>query len=199
MGTGAGEVGRVVCKNNPQRVPVCEDLTEVSTMKNFNVSTLVLLIVGLLIALPAFAAQDNSSASTNTMPGSAVSQPRSVEQFQAFNANDLIGKTVKDKQNDTLAKVEDIVIGKDGVAQFVILARGGFLDIDQKYVPVPFKTFMSDATNLAKLNTDKDVIATLSKKQLDNAPTYSDKKWASMKASQNKICSYYGAASCSTS
>jgi len=64
--------------------------------------------------------QENSLWLTTMMDNSKTS----MGEFHSFNANDLIGKTVKNKQGETLGKVEDLVIGSDGTADFVVLSRG---------------------------------------------------------------------------
>lgn len=157
-------------------------------MNRYNIVPL-LFMVGLLIAVPVFAAE------TGSMDNSGRSSKSG--QFHAFNASDLLGKTVKNSHGDDLGKVEDVVIGSDGRANFVVLERGGTLGIGAKYVPVPFHTFMSNSTNISKLDTDKDLIANLDISKLDGAPNFSDRKWdLSTSASQNKICSYYGAGAC---
>jgi len=155
-------------------------------MKKFNLVISGLMIVGLMVALPVFAAQDNSnqSASMNS-------------EGHAFNAKDLIGKTVNDRQGKELGKVEDLVFGRDGSAYFVILAHGGEFGMGGKYTPIPFQTFMSDTHNLANLKSDRGLIASLDKAKLDAAPSFKDKDWLKdIRASQDKICSYFGAGQC---
>jgi sporulation protein YlmC with PRC-barrel domain len=160
-------------------------------MKKFNITMSLLLVAGLLAAAPVLAAEnDHSKSSMSTPRGSDSSN-------SAFNVNDLIGKSVKNSRGDELGKVEDVIIGSDGRAQFVVLSRGGTLGVGAKYVPVPFNTLMSNSTNIARIKTDNDLIANLDKAKLDSAPSFSDKRFdLSSRDSQNKICSYYGAGAC---
>jgi sporulation protein YlmC with PRC-barrel domain len=150
--------------------------------------------------MPALAATgDGSTPSPSSSPPSAsiTEQPQGVGQFHAFNASDLIGKTVKDQKGQTLGEVRDVVIGSNGKADFVILSYGGFIDRNQKYAPVPYQTFMSSlSNNSTKINTATELTANLDKAKLDKAPTFSDKNWDNMKASQGKICSYFGPGQC---
>jgi len=151
-------------------------------MARFNILS-ILVIVGLLVAVPVFAAETSNTLSSST--------------FHAFKANDLIGKTVKNSNGDDIGKVEDLVIGNDGRADFVILSRGGTLGVGDKYIPIPFQTFMSNSTNLARINTDNDLIANLDTSKLDAAPSFKDKKYdLSSRDSQMRICRYYGAGAC---
>ncbi len=180
-----------------------EKIMEENTMRKFSLLAPLLLMVCLLVAVPAFAATENSTtpSSTSSGPSSNISteQLQSANQLHGVSVSDLIGKTVENKKGETLGVVKDVVIGSDGIADFVIIAHGGFggfVNVDQKYVPVPYQTFMSNMTNLAKIDTDSDIIANLDKSQLDKAPTFSKMDWNSMKASQDKICSYYGQGQC---
>ncbi len=156
-------------------------------MKTFNI--MILLMVGLFVAAPVFAAESTSSgSSSSTMPSMS---------FQTFHANDMIGKTLKNKQGDDLGKVEDLVISNDGRIDFVVLSYGGTLGIGAKYVPVPYQTIMSNSANFANISSNNDLIANLDKSKLDAAPSFSDKNWnASSQDTREKICSYYGAGSC---
>jgi sporulation protein YlmC with PRC-barrel domain len=144
-------------------------------------------MVGLLVAAPIFAAGTDQSRSMSSSRNAA---------FQAFNASDLMGKTVKNSKGEELGKVEDLVIGSNGRADFVVLEHGGVLGVEGKYVLVPYQTFMN-STNIAKINTDHDLTANLDKARFDAAPTFSDKKWdLSNTATRNKVCSYYGPDAC---
>ncbi len=166
-------------------------------MRKLNIWMPLLLIAGLLVALPAFAATgEGSGSSSNPASSPSMIEPQGTGQFHAFNAGDLIGKTVKDRKGEELGKVEDVVIGSDGYADFVVLARGGFIDIGEKYVPVPFQTFMSNATNIAKLNTAGDVMVNLTKDKIAKAPSFSKDNLGNIRTSQDKICSYFGAGQC---
>ncbi len=157
-------------------------------MKQFNICLSLLVMVGLLVTVPVFAAgSDSSMSNPQQMPGT----------FHAFNANDLIGKTVKNSKGDELGKVEDLVIGNDGRADFVVLSRGGTLGVGTKYIPIPYQTFMSDSTNIAKINTDSDLVSNLNTAKLDEAPSFKDKNYdLSTRDSQMRICRYYGAGAC---
>jgi sporulation protein YlmC with PRC-barrel domain len=190
-------------------------------MKSFKLVISIVMMLGLLAALPAFATQDDSSSSSSATnpnqaanPSNSTSRPtaQSMDQsqiakpqensletagnFPQFRADDLIGKSVKDQDGNGIGKVADLVIGKDGQADFVVLSHGGILWFGEKYTPVPFQTFMSNATNIAKLNSDSDVTTKLSKAKIDSAPEFSDRHW-DLSGSQGKICSYFGQGLCS--
>ncbi len=171
-------------------------------MKKFNVVMAVLLMVG-LIALPVFAAEkDYSKSSMSESKDSGerhaykMTESKNSAESHTFNLSDLMSKTVKNQRGEELGKIEDVIIGRDGNASFVVLSRGGISGIGSTYVPVPFKTFMSSWTNMMKLDTDKDVIAKLDKATLDSGPIFTNKKDLASSATQDKVCKHYGANAC---
>jgi sporulation protein YlmC with PRC-barrel domain len=158
-------------------------------MKKFNIVMSVLLLVGLVMALPAFSAANEHSKSR-------MHKSKSMSGSQAFNASDLIGKEVQNQKGEKLGKVEDVVLGRKGNAEFVVLSRNGATGAGSEYIAVPIKTFMSSWTNMARINKDSDVIAKLDKAKLDSAPSFTNKKDLAGRNMQNKVCRYYGFRAC---
>ena len=164
-------------------------------MKKLNFLVSVLLMAGLLMALPVFAAESDSTQTMNQpMNQPSMSQSHQEMNFHPFYTKDLLGKTVKDQKGRTIGKVEDVVIGNDGRVDFVVLFRGGMFSRG-KYTPIPFKTFISSATNLNDLQKAGYLKTNLSKARIDKAPTYSSRRW-NLTGSQDKICGYYGPGQC---
>ena len=56
-----------------------------------------------------------------------------------FRASKVIGSSVVNEAGDTVGKVDDVIIGEDGKAPFVVLAVGGFLGIGDKLVVLPYQ------------------------------------------------------------
>ncbi len=159
---------------------------------------LFLLIFGLLVALPLYAAEQTNSSnmdqsqmynkSQDTPHMQSQSHNKQNMQGQIFKASELIGKTVKDQKGDKLGKVDNVLISKDGRANFVVLSH------DRKYYPIPFETFMSNGSNVQKVNADKDLtLASLDKDKLKSAPSFKDKKFdLSSRDWECKSFSFYG-------
>ena len=162
-------------------------------MKKFNILFSLLLTAGFFMVSPSFSMAQGASPAQP--PGQAMqSQTYANMNFQSFQVKDLLGKTIKDKSGKSIGKVSDVVIGKSGRADFVIISRGGFLSGD-KYTPIPFETFMSNATNLASLQKDRALRTNLARADIDKAPTFASRHWK-MTSEQTRVCNYFGPAQC---
>ena len=158
-------------------------------MKKFNMMMSIMLLVGLLVTLPAFASEMKHSKSS-------MSKSRSIRGSYAFSASDLIGKEVQNQQGEKLGKVEDVVFGRSGNAAFVLLSRNETTGGGSKFIAVPYRTFISSWSNMARISKDSDLISKLSKAKLDSAPSFSDKKDLAGRSMQVKVCRYYGFRAC---
>jgi hypothetical protein len=51
----------------------------------------------------------------------------------------LVGMSVFDSDGNPAGRIKDVLIGRDGAAQDVVIAVGGFLGLDAKVVALPFR------------------------------------------------------------
>jgi sporulation protein YlmC with PRC-barrel domain len=84
----------------------------------------------------------------------------------AVTAEQLIGKTVVNANNETIGEIEDLVIDDQKVIQAVV-SVGGFLGIGDKDVAVP--------TEQLQLSEDKAMLnSTLTKEDLEKMPAFQE-------------------------
>ena len=55
-----------------------------------------------------------------------------------FRASRVIGSSVLNDANETIGKIDDVLISPDGKAPFAVLSIGGFLGMDSHLVVVPY-------------------------------------------------------------
>jgi sporulation protein YlmC with PRC-barrel domain len=90
----------------------------------------------------------------------------------AYRSDSLIGTTVVNAQDDSLGSVEDIVMSpRTGEIAYLVIGHGGFIGLDEKYVPVPWNDFKSTVgSNLLVLSVTKSGFA--------GAPQVDEKQFA---------------------
>lgn len=97
----------------------------------------------------------------------ALRQREQITSAQSVTASDtpfwseqLMGTRVVDQQNKDLGNVSDIIMSpKTGKIAYLVIGRGGFFGINEKYVPVPWNYFkISVDSNLLVLDTNKSTM-----------------------------------------
>ncbi len=131
---------------------------------------------------------DQQHQATGTQSSGSSDQASAGISNETFRASQIIGKTVKSDQNKDLGEVEDVVMSKDGRAQYLVVSFGGILGMDDKLVPIPF--------NASRFNFQEDaiVISGLDEQRLKNAPNLGDKQWQSLQdpGFDQEVRGYYG-------
>ena len=105
-----------------------------------------------------------------------------MQQSGEHLADDVIGATVRNAQNENIGSVADLVIGKDGQVKAAVLSVGGFLGIGDKHVAVPWTQVQvstgsraavsGSASGTADTGRDPAVMVNMTKDQLKQAPEF---------------------------
>lgn len=140
----------------------------------------VMAVGSLTLSLPALvlaAAEPGATgagAAKSTMHESSATPMTGVFTPRLQKVNSLIGTTLENTKNESLGKIEDLVLNnnRDRVA-YAIVAYGGVMGIGQKYCAVPWHC-------LELKNEGKTCILNIDKDRFDQAPSFSYSKWPDM-------------------
>jgi sporulation protein YlmC with PRC-barrel domain len=111
------------------------------------------------------------AATTLAMPAGVLAQgtPQTVQLTKVdvvkvatgYRASKVIGAAVVNEANDTVGRVDDIIIGEDGKTPFVVLAVGGFLGMGDKLVVLPYEQLKATEGKLILPGATKDALKAL--------------------------------------
>ena len=78
-----------------------------------------------------------------------------------YRASKVIGTSVVNDANDTVGKIDDIIIGQDGKAPFVVLSVGGFLGVGDRLVVLPYDQLRTTGGKVVLPGATKDALKAL--------------------------------------
>ena len=116
----------------------------------------------------AFAAATAALTLAGAMPAFAQGAPQTVQLAHVdvtktetgYRASKVIGSTVVNESNDTVGKVDDIIIGTDRMP-YVVLSVGGFLGVGNKLVVLPYESLHTTGDKLTMPGASKDALKAL--------------------------------------
>lgn len=77
--------------------------------------------------------------------------------------NAVLGKTVHNDADESVGKIEDVIIAPDGSLSFAILSVGGFLGVGAHDVAIPIKNFRATDDKIVLPGATKDALKELPK------------------------------------
>ncbi|NLF77482.1 MAG: PRC-barrel domain containing protein [Chloroflexi bacterium] len=93
---------------------------------------------------------------------------------QLLSANTLIGDAVKNRAQEDLGSVKELMIDIDaGRIAYAVVSFGGLFGIGDKLFAVPWSALQVDTTN-------KHVVLDVAKETLENAPGFDKDNWPDM-------------------
>jgi sporulation protein YlmC with PRC-barrel domain len=78
-----------------------------------------------------------------------------------YRASKVIGASVVNEANDTVGKVDDIIIGQDGKTPFVVLSVGGFLGMGTKLIVLPYEQLKATENKIVLPGATKEALKDL--------------------------------------
>jgi hypothetical protein len=93
----------------------------------------------------------------------------------AYRGSKVIGSTVYNDQNETVGKIDDVLISADGKAPYAVLSVGGFLGMGNRLIVVPTSN-LKVAYDNDKSDHNKIVLPGATKDHLKGLPEYTYSK-----------------------
>ena len=84
-----------------------------------------------------------------------------VKLSTGYRASKVLGSSVVNEAGDTVGKVDEIIVGPDGKAPFVVLSVGGFLGVGDRLVVLPYEQMRTDGKKIVLPGATKDSLKAL--------------------------------------
>lgn len=134
-------------------------------MLTMKLKNLVISLCSLALLLPAFA-----NAEQHKGKDKEHKMMMSVDHMgEPITADILIGKNVKDSEGRDIGEVEALIINRTGRITHAVLSFGGFMDIGDELIPIPWPVFELDR-NLVATPQDSPLQLRVTKQRLGDAP-----------------------------
>ena len=78
-----------------------------------------------------------------------------------YRASNIIGGTVVNEANETVGKVDELLIGADGKTPYAVLSVGGFLGLGDRLVVVPYDSLKMAANKIMLPGATKEALKVL--------------------------------------
>lgn len=78
-----------------------------------------------------------------------------------YRASKIIGSPVVNEANESVGKVDELLIGADGRTPYAVLSVGGFLGLGDRLVVVPYDSLKMAAGKIMLPGATKDALKTL--------------------------------------
>lgn len=122
-----------------------------------------LLTASLLLPLPAGAAPDAAGH------GNKHGVPHAAQIGHPITTSELMGKRVNDANGNDIGEIEDIIVSPHGRVTHALVSFGGFLNIGEDLIPVPWAVFEMNRDFVASPE-DSPLYLKVGKARLEQAP-----------------------------
>ncbi|SRR6266404_4454812 len=119
------------------------------------------VLAATVTALCALPAMSNVSYAQGAPQIVQLAKVDVIKVSSGYRASKVIGSSVVNEANDTVGKVDDIIITSDGKAPFAVLSVGGFLGVGSKYVALPYEQLTTNGEKIILPGATKDALKQL--------------------------------------
>jgi hypothetical protein len=109
-------------------------------------------------ALIAVTAAPSFAADLTPQP---VSQVNVTQLADGFRSSKLVGAPVVNDANQSIGKIDDLLVGRSDKVLYAVLSVGGFLGVGSKLVAVPYSSLQIGAKDVVLPGGNKDQLKAL--------------------------------------
>jgi len=109
-----------------------------------------------------------TTTTTTTQSGASGLTVSGIDANNVMMASNMIGTTVYSTNNENVGDINDIIIGKDGRVEGVVIGVGGFLGLGEKDVLIPLDRIQFSRDD----NNNQRLVIASTKQDLENAPAF---------------------------
>jgi len=102
-----------------------------------------------------------SAALAGMVALSDAAAARGTSQTAGYRASKVIGSDVLNDANQSIGKIDDLLVSPDGMAPFAVLSIGGFLGMDTHLVVVPYDSLKLVGNKIVLPGGTKDTLKML--------------------------------------
>ncbi|HTJ65433.1 MAG TPA: PRC-barrel domain-containing protein [Alphaproteobacteria bacterium] len=117
-----------------------------------------LLSMATAMALVAGVAAPSFAADLKPQPMSKVDVTTLAD---GFRSSKMIGSGVTNDQQETIGKVDDLLVGRSDKVLYAVISVGGFLGVGSKLVAVPYDALQIGKSSLVLPNGTKEELKNL--------------------------------------
>lgn len=121
-------------------------------MRNISFSAVASFALIAAIAAPTFAA-DLTPQQVNRVDVTSLAD--------GYRASRIIGAPVVNEANESIGKVDDVLVGRNDKVLYSVLSVGGFLGVGSKLIAVPYASLQVSDTKMVLAGGTKDALKTL--------------------------------------
>lgn len=109
-----------------------------------------------------------TTTSTTSQSGASGLTVSGIDANNVMMASNMIGTTVYSTNNENVGDINDIIIGKDGRVEGVVIGVGGFLGLGEKDVLIPLDRVQFSRED----NNNQRLVIASTKQDLENAAAF---------------------------
>jgi hypothetical protein len=135
-----------------------------------------LVPVGALCLMTASSAEEASDAKKPALHSAPVSlqqkalKPASVTVLGSRQAQSVLGKEVRTSVDESMGRIVDVVVDREGRVRAAVIDFGGFLGVGSRKIAVDWKALRFDGSNPDLVTSE------LTRDQVKAAPEYKEKQ-----------------------